>query len=67
MTVRPRGGRAKLYSRHRPCPPLTRKLCLSPIAQAIRTGAARLERIADNPRLEARLLLAHALGLTQTT
>jgi release factor glutamine methyltransferase len=35
------------------------------IAQAIRDGAARLHDIADNPRLEARLLLAHALGLTQ--
>jgi release factor glutamine methyltransferase len=35
------------------------------IAQAIRDGAARLEGIADNPRLEARLLLAHALDLTQ--
>jgi release factor glutamine methyltransferase len=35
------------------------------IAQAIRTGATSLEPIADNPRLEARLLLAHALGLTQ--
>ncbi|HET6308903.1 MAG TPA: peptide chain release factor N(5)-glutamine methyltransferase [Rhodopila sp.] len=35
------------------------------VAQAIREGAARLEGIADNPRLEARLLLAHALGVTQ--
>jgi release factor glutamine methyltransferase len=35
------------------------------IAQAIRQGAARLEGIADNPRLEARILLAHANGLTQ--
>ena len=35
------------------------------IAEAIRTGAASLEGIADNPRLEARLLLAHALGLTR--
>jgi release factor glutamine methyltransferase len=35
------------------------------IAQAIRDGADRLAGIADNPRLEARLLLAHALGLTQ--
>ena len=36
------------------------------IAQAIRDGAARLRAdIADNPRLEARLLLAHALGLTR--
>ncbi|MGD0104135.1 MAG: peptide chain release factor N(5)-glutamine methyltransferase [Rhodopila sp.] len=35
------------------------------IAQALRDGAVRLNGIADNPRLEARLLLAHALGLTQ--
>jgi release factor glutamine methyltransferase len=35
------------------------------VAQAIRDGATRLDRIADNPRLEARLLLAHALGLAQ--
>jgi release factor glutamine methyltransferase len=35
------------------------------VAQAIRDGATRLDGIADNPRLEARLLLAHALGLTQ--
>ncbi|WP_428493370.1 peptide chain release factor N(5)-glutamine methyltransferase [Rhodopila sp.] len=35
------------------------------IAQAIRDGAAQLAPIADNPRLEARLLLAHAIGLTQ--
>jgi release factor glutamine methyltransferase len=35
------------------------------IARAIRDGAARLKGIADNPNLEARLLLAHALGLTQ--
>jgi release factor glutamine methyltransferase len=35
------------------------------VAQAIRDAAARLQGIADNPRLEARLLLAHALSLTQ--
>jgi release factor glutamine methyltransferase len=35
------------------------------VAQAIRDAAARLEGVAGNPRLEARLLLAHALGLTQ--
>ena len=35
------------------------------IAQTIRDGAARLGGVADNPRLEARILLAHALGLTQ--
>jgi release factor glutamine methyltransferase len=35
------------------------------IAQTLRDGAARLDGIVDNPRLEARLLLAHALGLTQ--
>jgi release factor glutamine methyltransferase len=35
------------------------------IAQALSEGAARLNGIADNPRLEARLLLAHAPGLTQ--
>jgi release factor glutamine methyltransferase len=35
------------------------------IAQALRDGAARLEGVADNPRHEARLLLAHALGLTR--
>lgn len=36
------------------------------IAGAIRDGAARLLSIADNPRLEARLLLAHALNVGQT-
>lgn len=35
------------------------------VADVIRVGAERLRAIADNPRLEARLLLAHALGLTQ--
>jgi release factor glutamine methyltransferase len=35
------------------------------IARAIDDGASRLKGIADSPRLEARLLLAHALGLTQ--
>jgi release factor glutamine methyltransferase len=35
------------------------------ITDALRSGATRLEGIADNPRLEARLLLAHALGLTR--
>lgn len=35
------------------------------VAQAIRDGGGRLTGIADNPRLEARLLLAHALGVTQ--
>jgi release factor glutamine methyltransferase len=36
------------------------------VAEAIREGAARLTQIADNPRLEARLLLGHALGVAQT-
>jgi release factor glutamine methyltransferase len=35
------------------------------IAEAIHDGARRLRDVADNPRLEARLLLAHALGLTR--
>jgi release factor glutamine methyltransferase len=35
------------------------------VTQAIRDGAGRLAGIADNPRLEARLLLAHALRVTQ--
>jgi release factor glutamine methyltransferase len=35
------------------------------VAQALRDAAARLDGIADNPRLEARLLLAHVLGLSQ--
>jgi release factor glutamine methyltransferase len=34
------------------------------IALAIRDAAARLEGIADNPRLEARVLLAEAIGLS---
>jgi release factor glutamine methyltransferase len=37
----------------------------STIAQAISGGAARLEATADNPRLEARVLLAHALGVAR--
>lgn len=40
-------------------------LMSSTIARAISDGAVRLDQIADNPRLEARILLAHALGLTQ--
>jgi release factor glutamine methyltransferase len=35
------------------------------VAQTLRDGTALLDGVADNPRLEARLLLAHALGLTQ--
>jgi release factor glutamine methyltransferase len=35
------------------------------IAEAIRDGADRLRDVADNPRLEVRLLLAHALGLAR--
>ena len=35
------------------------------IAEAIRNGALRLQGIADNPRLECRVLLAYALGVTQ--
>lgn len=38
---------------------------MTSITQAIRYGADLLEGIADNPRLEARLLLAHSLGLTR--
>ncbi|HET6607932.1 MAG TPA: peptide chain release factor N(5)-glutamine methyltransferase [Rhodopila sp.] len=33
------------------------------VADALRTGAARLRTIADDPRREARLLLSHALGV----
>lgn len=36
------------------------------IAEAVRDAAERLRPIADNPRHEARMLLAHALGLTET-
>ena len=42
--------------------------CRSPtttIAEAIRNGALRLQGVADNPRLECRVLLAYALGGTQ--
>ncbi len=35
------------------------------IAQALRHGAEQLAGVADNPHREARLLLAHANGLTQ--
>ena len=35
------------------------------IARAIHDGAARLHAVADNPRLESRLLLAHALSITR--
>lgn len=38
---------------------------MTTVAQAITQGAARLEGLADNPRLEARLLLARALDVTQ--
>jgi release factor glutamine methyltransferase len=34
------------------------------IGEALRLGAARLACIADNPRLEARLLLSHVLGIS---
>ncbi len=33
------------------------------VAEALRSGAARLRDVAENPRREARLLLAHALGV----
>jgi release factor glutamine methyltransferase len=33
------------------------------IAQALRDAAARLEQSSDTPRLDAELLLAHALGM----
>jgi release factor glutamine methyltransferase len=36
------------------------------IAEVLRDAADRLRPNADNPRLEARLLLAHALGVAQT-
>jgi release factor glutamine methyltransferase len=39
---------------------------ISTIAQALRHGAEQLAVVADNPRLEAHLLLAHANGLTRT-
>ena len=35
------------------------------IAEAIRNGALRLQGVVDNPRLECRVLLAYALGVTQ--
>jgi release factor glutamine methyltransferase len=35
------------------------------IAEALRAGTSRLQGIADNPRLEARILLSHALGASQ--
>lgn len=35
------------------------------VSDALRAGAAGLQGVADNPRLEARLLLAHALAVTQ--
>lgn len=35
------------------------------IAYLLREGSTQLAAVADNPRLEARLLLAHALGCTQ--
>ena len=35
------------------------------VARAIDDGAARLAEITETPRLDARLLLAHALGLTR--
>jgi release factor glutamine methyltransferase len=37
---------------------------IAAVRQVIRDGALRLGAVADNPRLEARLLLAHALGGT---
>jgi release factor glutamine methyltransferase len=40
-------------------------MTVAAVARAMRDGAARLDGIADNPRLEARLLLAHALGVTR--
>jgi release factor glutamine methyltransferase len=35
-------------------------------AEAVRLGAARLDGLVDNPRLESRILLAQALGVTRT-
>ena len=45
--------------------PAVKATTVSTIAQAIRHGAERLAGVADNPRREARLLLAHANGLTR--
>lgn len=39
-------------------------MTVSTVARALRDGASCLDGITDNPRLEARLLLAHALGVT---
>jgi release factor glutamine methyltransferase len=54
------------------CPTVTDKLLLHlraskpvTIARAIDDGASRLEGIAERPRLEVRLLLAHSLGLSR--
>ncbi len=35
------------------------------IAEALRTGAARLEAVSETPRLDAELLMAHAAGLNR--
>ena len=37
------------------------------IAKALRTAAARLAAVSDTPRLDAELLMAHALGLDRET
>ncbi len=50
--------------RHEHDPPLPARMTTT-IAQAVRDAAARLDGITDNPRLEARLLLGHALALSQ--
>jgi release factor glutamine methyltransferase len=47
-------------------PPSTARHATATIAEAIRDAAVRLRSIADNPRLEARLLLSHALDLTHS-
>jgi release factor glutamine methyltransferase len=47
----------------RPLSSLPRTSCRTvSVAEALRASADRLQHIADNPRLEARILLAHALG-----
>ncbi len=51
------GGQARLSA--------NRDMTSTTVARAIRDGAARLDGIADNPRLEARILLAFTLGLTR--
>ena len=45
---------------------MSRDLTFDPVSQALRSAAAALAETSDTPRLDAELLMAHALGITRS-